>query len=99
MYRGYVYANKCPEKVLKVVGLDVGAAVKNSGATRGKLWAIPYQLWFAITFWIGAAIPVIGPIVADLSVQVSLGIAPPPLPPFHCVTSHTWSHFPESEIG
>jgi hypothetical protein len=58
-------------RVLKLVALDVGSGAKSGGGgggggkarvkaaqpgTRGALWTLPYQWYFALTFWVGVRI-------------------------------------------
>lgn len=53
-YWGYVLADRLPSRVGKVVALDVGPPHKHGAEhVRGVAWQLPYQLYFALVFWIG----------------------------------------------
>jgi pimeloyl-ACP methyl ester carboxylesterase len=56
-YWGYVLAYRHPSRVGKLVALDVGPPHRfGAERVRGVAWQLPYQLYFAFVFWIGARV-------------------------------------------
>jgi cis-3-alkyl-4-acyloxetan-2-one decarboxylase len=61
---GYEWALRHPERVARVVAVDVGdhnsAALRRSWSTGQKLSVMGYQLWLALAWWLGGRIGHIG---------------------------------------
>lgn len=62
---GYLFAERYPERVKRLVALDVGAAIKKQPNPIGYLMVPAYQLTLASAFLI-SRVPAIGPFVGNL---------------------------------
>merc|ERR1719181_2487221 len=59
---GFKYTEKNPGRVRRVVALDVGPHLGRKLRTKlgvkklhtpGMIWQVPYQIYFALLFWVG----------------------------------------------